>query len=79
MRERGSLSLTLVVSFVSLSLSSSSHPRLPPSLVLLPQIGRLPLHYAAANQAEVGVVEALLKAYRAAAQAKDKVCVSMMG
>ena len=78
--KRGSLSLTLVVSFVSLSLSSSSHPRLPPSLVLLPQFRRLPLHHAAANKAEVGVVEALLKAYPDAAQAWDAlVCVSMMG
>ena len=43
--------------------------------MLLPQWGRLPLHEAAANKAEVGVVEALLKAYPAAAQAKDRVCM----
>ena len=37
------------------------------------------MHYELVNKAEVGVVEALLKAYPAAAQAKDRVCVSMMG
>ena len=73
------LSLTLVVSFVSLSRFLPSHRLLPPSLVLLPQDGMLPLHRAAVNKAEVGVVEALLKAYPAAAQVKDRVCVSMMG
>ena len=35
----------------------------------------LPLHQAAANKADVGVVQALLKADPAAAQAKDKVCM----
>ena len=39
----------------------------------------LPLHRALADKAEVGVVEALLKAYPDAAQAKDEEWVSMMG
>ena len=43
------------------------------------QDGMLPLHQAVAAKADVGVVEALLKAYPDAAPAEDHVCVSMMG
>ena len=37
------------------------------------QKGKLALHYAAANQAEVQVVKALLEAYPAAASKKEQV------
>ena len=62
-------------SYLSLSNFLPSHPRLPPSLVVLPQQRKLPLHHAAANKAELGVVQALLKAYPAAAEAQDEVCM----